>query len=153
MGQDHFDLSRFTPFLLNRTGSIVASRFSELLKKYDVDIIMWRLMAALNQQGRLRIGQLADFTTIELWTVSRVLTKLEKKELIQRVRVGDDARAVEVSLTSKGAALIAEIIPHARRFETIPLTGFTPEEIDQLHSLLNRLFSNLDSESSPAVRP
>ncbi len=148
MGHEQFDLSRYTPFLLNRTGSKVASKFSEMLKEYKMDIVTWRLTAALNYRGSMRIGELAMFSSIELWTVSRVLTKLEKRGLVERVRVGVDARAVEVSLTDEGTALANQIIPRAREFESLPLNGFSETEIDQLHSMLNRLFENLEEREN-----
>ncbi len=143
MTRSKFDLTVFVPFLLNRAGSTVAARFSALLKKHGIDITTWRLLASVYQTGHMRIGEIADFTSIELWTVSRVLTKLEKDGLLVRTREGGDARAVTVTLTETGIKLIEEIIPQARKFEVIPLEGFSPEETKQLRTLLARLYKNV----------
>lgn len=144
MARPRFDLTSFVPFLLNRVGTSVAMKFSVLLKDHGLDITTWRLIASVYQSGQMRIGELADFTGIELWTVSRVVTKIEKEGLLIREREGGDARAVTVKLTEDGTALIEKLIPQAREFEVIPLNGFTAQETKQLRSLLARLYDNVE---------
>ena len=143
MARSKFDLTDFVPFLLNRAGTRVATRFSSLLKDYGIDITTWRLIASVYQSGQMRVGEIAEFTSIELWTVSRVLTKLENDGLVVREREGGDARAVTIKLTGEGIALIEKIIPQARKFEVVPLDGFSAEEAEQLRDLLARLYDNV----------
>ena len=143
MTRSKFDLTSFVPFLLNRAGTTVAAKFSALLKEHGIDITTWRVIASVYQGGHMRVGEIADFTSIELWTVSRVLTKLEKDGLVVREREGGDARAVTIKLTDEGMRLIESLIPQARKFEVIPLNGFSAEEAKQLRRLLARLYDNM----------
>ncbi len=143
MARSKFDLTDFVPFLLNRAGTSVAAKFSKLLKDYDIDITIWRLIASVYQRGQMRIGELSEFTSIELWTVSRAITRLEKDGFVVREREGGDARAVSVRLTEAGFGLVEEIIPKARKFEIVPLNGFSAEEAKQLRDLLARLYDNV----------
>ncbi len=138
-----FDLNRFVPFLLNRAATRVAGSFSNTLKEHGMTITTWRLMASLYQHDTLRIGELSEFTSIELWTVSRMITRLEEEGFIRRERVGGDARTVNAALTNKGRELVETLIPEAHVQERGAIEGFTPEEVAQLQQLLHRIYRNL----------
>ena len=138
-----FDLNAYVPFLLNRAGTRIAGAFGETLKQYGITISTWRLLASLYQHGSLRVGELAESSAIEMWTVSRVIGRMEKDGLVDRQREDQDARSVSVSLTEKGRALTEELIPHAMEHESIPLHGFTDEETVQLQAMLKRIYDNM----------
>lgn len=139
-----FDLNAYVPFLLNRAGTRIASAFSARLKDYGITINSWRLLASLYQHGTLHVGQLSEASSIEMWTVSRMVTRMEKEGLLTRQREAKDARSVRVTLTDKGRKLVEDLIPHAKEHEAIPLEGFTAEETRMLQQMLERLYQNMD---------
>lgn len=143
-GIDTFDLSVFLPFLLNRAGTSVAGAMSETLKNHGLTITSWRLLASLHQHDSLRIGELADFACIELWTVSRAVSRLESDGLVARQRIGEDARTVNASLTDTGRTLIEQLIPQARGHEMRALQDFTPAEAENLQQMLQKIYRNID---------
>ncbi|MFN3233126.1 MAG: MarR family winged helix-turn-helix transcriptional regulator [Alphaproteobacteria bacterium] len=142
-----FDLDLFVPFLLNRAATRVAGSFSKTLKDHGLSITTWRLLASLYQHESLRIGELSDFTSIELWTVSRMVSRLEDDGLLRRERVGGDARTVNAALTSDGRKLVEALIPKARDQELGAVSGFTPEEVGDLQKLLRKIYHNLTPAS------
>jgi len=146
-----FDLSSFIPFLLNRVGSRMAESFSERIEAYGLTIPGWRLLAALHNNNGQRIGELATAISLEVWRVSRLAMVLEERGLVRRERESRDSRAVDVSLTEQGLALVESIIPMARDYEAIPLRGFSDQEKRQLRDLLERVYANLtDLEDAAA---
>jgi DNA-binding MarR family transcriptional regulator len=140
---DAFNLNDYIPFLINRGAARIAADFGSGLKPHGVNITVWRLLASLNQHESQRIGELSDFAGIEMWTVSRVVSRLEQDGLVERHRGGDDARGVIVSLTPAGRTLVESLIPEAERYEDLVLQGFSKEEADCLRVLLERLFNNM----------
>lgn len=139
-----FDLDAYVPFLLNRAGTRIASAFSAKLKEYGITINSWRLLASLYQHGTLHVGQLSEASSIEMWTVSRMVARMEKEGLVSRQREARDARSIRVALTDRGQALVQDLIPHAMKHEAIPLDGFSPEETELLQDMLKRLYRNMD---------
>jgi DNA-binding MarR family transcriptional regulator len=138
-----FNLNDYVPFLINRGATRVAAAFGSGLKPHGINITVWRLLASLNQHVSQRIGELSDFTGIEMWTVSRVVSRLEQDGFVERHRGDDDARGVIVSLTPAGRDLVETLIPEAQRYETLILEGFSEDEANCLRILLDRLFHNM----------
>ncbi len=139
----NFNLNTYVPFLINRGATRVAADFGSGLKPHGVNITVWRLLASLHQHSSQRIGELSDFTGIEMWTVSRVVSRLEQDGLVERHRGDEDARGVIVSLTPPGRTLVETLIPEAQRYESLILEGFSEDEANTLRLLLDRLFENM----------
>src|ERR1700745_3350149 len=68
------DLGDFLPYLVNRVGTIVAEQFGEhTLAPHRLSIAMWRVMAVLASEGSQRQIDLADLTSIDASTLSRIV--------------------------------------------------------------------------------
>src|SRR5712691_5091335 len=100
--------------LLNRVGVIVAEQFGkETLAPHGLSIAMWRVMAALSSTGGQRQIDLADLTSIDASTLSRIVTRLVRMGLVTRARSASSNREVVVMLSAKGGALVARLISRA----------------------------------------
>jgi DNA-binding MarR family transcriptional regulator len=62
----------------------------------------FQTLAAVSAADPSSIGSLSDRLCVDLSTMSRNVTVLERKGHLQRARGADDARVVHVRLTSKG---------------------------------------------------
>nr|WP_277395016.1 MarR family winged helix-turn-helix transcriptional regulator [Magnetospirillum aberrantis] len=104
---------------------------------------MWRVMAALLDEGEQRLGDLARLTAIELSTLSRIAAAMEARNLVTRRRSGQDARAVIIALTPEGRAKTESIVPRAMDWESMAVAGMTEDEVRVLKGLLQRLYGNV----------
>jgi DNA-binding MarR family transcriptional regulator len=66
-------------------------------------------LAAVQHEGPLTLGALADHERVAPPTVTRVVTKLEADGLVRRTADTDDRRVARVSTTPEGDALLAEL--------------------------------------------
>ena len=93
------------PFLMHQIASQVMTSVNRHARTYGLKFegvrVLYRLMA---KDGRA-IGDLARLTGIELSTLSRVVSRMEARGLVRRVRGAEDGREVIVFLTPKGRAL------------------------------------------------
>src|SRR6202012_3266020 len=90
----------------------------------------------------LLAAELAREYGIDASAVTRLVDRLEKRGLLTRVRSNEDRRVVHLALTPEGQA-IAERMPPIFTTVTDQLTsGFTPEEIGFLKSMLRRILVN-----------
>jgi DNA-binding MarR family transcriptional regulator len=138
-----FNLQSYLPYLLNRVGFAVTDVFSEALAADDLTVPMWRVLAVLWHHGPQRIGDLADLTSIEISTLSRLLSTLQRRRLLGRKRARNDARVVMVALTERGVALTQSLIPAATELESILVDGLEPDEIAVLKKTLDKLYANV----------
>ena len=143
------DLGDYLPYLANRVGNIIADQFgATALSPHGLSIAMWRVMAVLAANGSQRQIDLADLTSIDSSTLSRMVTRLVRMRLVTRTRSTKSNREVAVELSAKGKALVAELIPIARDYEAIAIAGLSREELDVLKSCLRRIYANMKSRAA-----
>jgi DNA-binding MarR family transcriptional regulator len=143
------DLGDYLPYLANRVGNIIADQFgATALSPHGVSIAMWRVMAVLAANGSQRQTDLAELTSIDSSTLSRMVTRLVRMRLLTRARSTKSNREVAVELSAKGKTLVAELIPIARDYEAIAIAGLSHEELDVLKNCLRRIYANMKSRSA-----
>jgi DNA-binding MarR family transcriptional regulator len=143
------DLGDYLPYLANRVGNIIADEFgATALSPHGLSIAMWRVMAVLAANGSQRQIDLADLTSIDSSTLSRMVTRLVRMRLLTRTRSTKSNREVAVELSAKGKALVAELIPIARDYEAMAIAGLSREELDVLKSCLHRIYANMKSRTA-----
>jgi DNA-binding MarR family transcriptional regulator len=148
-----FDLQAYLPYLINRTGVRISDQFGVELRRFDLTIAMWRVLASLWHDGAMRLSDLSDSTSIEVSTLSRQITGMQQRGLVTRTRATDDARAVDVDFSAEGRAITSRIIPYAVAYETKALQGFGADDAATLRRLLTRLYQNLEEEDFPDEEP
>lgn len=138
------DLGDYLPYLVNRVGTIIADQFGdEALAAHGLSIAMWRVMAALAAGGGQRQIDLADLTSIDASTLSRLVSRLVRMGLVTRGRAASSNREVAVKLSEKGNALVARLIPIARQCEADAIAGLSREELMVLKRCLRRVYGNM----------
>jgi DNA-binding MarR family transcriptional regulator len=148
------DLDDYLPYLVNRVGTIIADEFGEeALAPHRISIAMWRIMAVLASAGELRQIDLADLTSIEASTLSRIVSRLLHLGLATRTRSSKSNREVAVRLSAKGDALVARLIPLAHDIETNAVAGMPREELAVLKRALHRMYANMKSRPAAVEAP
>jgi len=143
------DLGDFLPYLTNRVGMIVAEQFgADALAEHGLSIAMWRVMAVLASRGSQRQIDLADLTSIEVSTLSRLVSRLIRKGLVTRTRSANSNREVAVKLSPKGQSLVNHLIPMALDFEAAAIAGLSGKDIAVLKHCLRRMYGNMKNRAA-----
>ncbi|WP_026532563.1 MarR family winged helix-turn-helix transcriptional regulator [Arthrobacter sp. H41] len=96
----------------------------------------------------LRVAGLAAQTNATLPRLSRVLTGLEKKHLVERTECSEDRRAKNVTLTEAGWQKVLRSAPgHVTNVRNLVLDQLTPEQIAQLSLIAAQLLKRLDPDA------
>lgn len=140
------DLFKFVPFQLNRLAAEVSSALAaEYAARYGLDIPEWRVLATLGFRHEPCSAQyVADCTRTHKSTISRAVTSLLKREIIERVENADDRREFRLQLTRKGATLYEELIPRLLRREQEILSCLSTQERKDFARLLGKIETSLD---------
>jgi len=140
------DLFKFLPFRLNRLAAEVSQALSsEYQARYGLDIPEWRVLATLGFRKEPCSAQyVSQCTRTHKSTISRAVTALLERELVERVANADDRREFRLRMTRKGKALYDELIPRLLRREQEILTCLSTQERNELGRLLGKIESSLD---------
>jgi len=139
------DLFRFVPFRLNRLGAEVSAALSsEYRERYGLDIPEWRVIATLGFRNEACSAQyIAQCTRTHKSTISRAVTALLERQLLERVENEDDRREFRLRLTRKGTTLYEELIPRLLRREQEILGCLSAQERKDFARLLGKIEDSL----------
>jgi DNA-binding MarR family transcriptional regulator len=140
------DLFRFVPFRLNRLAAEVSAALAiEYQERYGLDIPEWRVLATLGFRNEACSAQyIAHCTRTHKSTISRAVSALLDRQLIERVENADDRREYRLRMTRKGTALYEKLIPRLKRKEKEMLSCLSAREQKQFARLLGKLECSLD---------
>jgi DNA-binding MarR family transcriptional regulator len=139
------DLFKFVPFRLNRLGAEVSAALSsEYHERYGLDIPEWRVIATLGFRNEACSAQyIAQCTRTHKSTISRAVTSLMERQLIERVENEDDRREFRLRMTPRGTALYEELIPRLLRREQEILSCLSAQERKEFARLLGKVEDSL----------
>ena len=150
---DRLDFSAYLPYLINRVGWLLVVDFGQnTLARHRLSIAMWRVLAVLANDGGQRQVDVASRTSIDVSTLSRVITRLVKMGLVTRTRSATSSREVIVRLAPKGAAMLGRVIPHAIALEQRAVAGVPAEDLRVVRHSLRRMYHNLASSAGISER-
>jgi len=140
------DLFRFVPFRLNRLAAEVSAALSsEYQERYGLDIPEWRVLATLGFRNDACSAQyIAHCTRTHKSTISRAVTALMKRQIVERVENADDRREFRLRLSRKGKTLYEELIPRLLRKEQEILSCLSAQERKDFAALLGKIEKSFD---------
>ncbi len=148
-----FDFGEYLPYLINRVGWFLVVDFGQnTLARHQMSIAMWRVLAVLSNDDGQRQIDLAARTSIDVSTLSRVVTRLVRMRLVTRTRSATNNREVVVRLTAKGAAILARVIPDAIALERSAIAGVPAKDLAVVRRSLRRMYENLAASAGAGGR-
>ena len=97
------------------------------------------ILEALLHKGAMPISKIADKVLLTSGSMSTAANRLEKRELVQRVRDPADGRSYYLHLTKAGKQIItAAYSSHCKMLERM-IEGFNQNELSELASLLKKI--------------
>ncbi|MDR2187554.1 MAG: MarR family transcriptional regulator [Azonexus sp.] len=103
--------------------------------------LQWAPLVLLDKGSAATAAQLARCHNVDTSTMTRMLDRLEKKNLITRQRNVSDRRVVDIELTAEGRRLAQEIPRLIAESLNQHLCGFSREEFDTFLCLLHRFIT------------
>ena len=137
-----------TTYLMVRIAKAHRSLVSSALTKMNLHIGQERLLMELWQQDGLTQTELCDRLCIEPPTLTKMLGRLEKTELLEKRRDAEDARISRIYLTPKGYSFQKPITQLWLDLEETILAEFSLEERLLFRRLLMQIYHNLKSTNS-----
>jgi len=123
------------------TQNLISEKFNEVLKRYDLSPEQFNVLRILKGQN----GKSTNMCVIQERMIAktsnttRLVDKLLLKELVTREICPDNRRKMEIAITQKGLDLLTEVNPKVEKHESLFVQTLTPEELEQLNTLLEKL--------------
>ena len=123
--------------LFNEVISLLKGRMSKKFEKIGTTMPQGMIIGILSHHGSMKISEVSRFMGLSNSTVSVMLDKLEKQEIVERIRSKEDKRAVYVNLSKNFKKTNKNF--HIQVEENIKdiVSKGTGEEIDKIIEGLN----------------
>ena len=135
-------------------GRLIADVSGRLLAAFDDEVTdlgitgaQWVTLMRIASGCGSTAAELCRFSRYDTGSMTRMLDRLEEKDLIRRVRSSSDRRIIHLELTDAGRELHALLPPVAIKVLNAHLKGFTRVELEQFKGFLNRMQANSRSTS------
>lgn len=131
---------------LLRTTDALARREAELLKAYGLSPSQYNALRILRGAGSegVTCGELSERMLTKDPDVTRLIDRLDSRNLIQRSRSDQDRRVVRTTITQPGLDLLAEIDAPMRQVCASLLGHFSREQLREFIGLLELARSRTD---------
>lgn len=115
----------------------------KILHNYPITSPQFVALQWLLEEGDLTIGELSNKISLAFSTTTDLVDRMEKNELVERIRDNKDRRVVRIHLLDKGKVIIHEVIEKRQEYLREVLAGFTTEEETVLNEMLNSLYDRM----------
>lgn len=133
--------------LLVQARDAVVSYYRPVLNQAGITEQQWRIIRLLSQHGTLDFQELSQQTSILRPSLTGILTRLEKLELVMRLKPASDQRRVFLKLTENGLQLFERISALMDEQTKQLENDFSSKKLQQLENLLKEL-SDLNQQNA-----
>lgn len=134
------ELKECINYLLTTAQHTVFQYLSQKLSDYDITPSQYGVLNCLwSENGKSTPKQIADSLKLETSTISGILDRMQKKNLIERIINIENRREILVIITDKGWELKEPILKIIDEVNQDILSGFSEEENNFLKKALTNI--------------
>ncbi|HEV8442468.1 MAG TPA: MarR family transcriptional regulator [Steroidobacteraceae bacterium] len=127
---------------VKQVGSSLMRRVDQHMQPLELTGMQWEPVLMLWLKRADTVAGLARVSQMGFASMSRMLDRLEEKDLLRRERSANDRRVVHLHLTAKGKKIANKIWPIVVEGMHVHLDGFKKEELVQFSGFLARMLAN-----------
>lgn len=128
---------------LRYVSELIKQKGREILSNYTITPPQFNALQWLFEEGNMTIGELSNKMYLAFSTTTDLIDRMEKNQLVKRVKDAKDRRVVQIQLLDEGTRVIDEVIKKRQRYLHDILHDFTDEEILFLQSNIKKLHENM----------
>ncbi|WP_079509957.1 MarR family winged helix-turn-helix transcriptional regulator [Mesobacillus jeotgali] len=131
---------------LRYISGIIKQKGRELLSNYTITPPQFIALQWLFEDGDMTIGELSNKMFLACSTTTDLVDRMEKNQLVVRVKDPNDRRVVRIHLLDEGERIIDEVIKKRQLYLQEVLKDFSGEEIVSLKEGLAKLHQEMRGE-------
>jgi len=142
-----YDKKTFEPHegvgtLVGRIRKTMIQKMDAELAPLDLSAAQWLVILLVGKSATSSATGLCEVLAYDPGAMTRLLDRLEQKDILKRVRSPDDRRTIQLELTESGRALYPKIVSAMVDVNNSLLRGFSRDEVSQFESYLRRMLAN-----------
>ncbi len=137
-----FAIDESIGYLLKRVRSMLSAAVEREIADHDVTYEQWGVLLMILKDRGDTAAMLARGMECDTGSMTRMLDRLEAKDLISRTRSTDDRRRVQLELTASGKRMAERLVAAIVKVLNRHLEGFSVDELEVFKGFLRRMIAN-----------
>ncbi|TDQ39184.1 DNA-binding MarR family transcriptional regulator [Aureibacillus halotolerans] len=135
---------------LRSISGMLKQKGREILTNYPITPPQFQALQWLKEKGDLTIGELSHKLYLACSTTTDLVDRLEKNDLVRRVRDENDRRVVRIHIMDEGMRVITEVIEKRQAYLADILNGFEEADIPFIAKVLEKLDDSMAADRTRA---
>ena len=131
---------------LRKISGIIKQKGREILNNFPITPPQFIALQWLNEEGDMTIGELSNKMYLAFSTTTDLIDRMEKSNLVERVRDKKDRRVIQIHLLTEGRKIIEDVLDRRRDYLTDIFLEMEEEQVNDIEKALNLLFVAMDKD-------
>ena len=129
---------------LRKIDYIVRVKGREILNDFSITVPQFTALQILINNGNMTIGELSQRMALACSTITDLIDRMEKTELVIRKKDDKDKRVVRVEVLPKGFDILEKVLEKRRVFLASKLENFSNDDKETLNKVLEELYNAMN---------
>ena len=130
---------------LTKLVRVLVEGLNQQLSPYDVDAVEYTVLSACVAAGPISIRDLKELVPIDPGHLSRAATQLQRKGLVQKMRLMDDQRLVRLRVTEEGLSVVPDLMRHSQEYYALVVRRISQERLAGSIAVMESMITGADS--------
>lgn len=132
---------------LRKVDYIIRIKGREILNDFGITAPQFTALQILINNGDMTIGELSQKMSLACSTITDLIGRMEKTELVKRKKDEKDKRVVRIEVLPKGFDILEKVLEKRRGFLANKLNDFDEEQKQLLTKGLNELYIAMNEDA------
>ncbi|WP_313758416.1 MarR family transcriptional regulator [Tissierella sp.] len=132
---------------LRKVDYIIRRKGREILSDFNITVPQFSALQILINYGDMTIGELSQKMALACSTITDLIDRMEKSDLVIRKKDEKDKRVVRVEVLPKGYDILEKVLNKRIDFLRGKLSDFSDEDKDKLNLGLKALYEAMKDET------
>lgn len=129
---------------LRKIDYIVRKKGREILNNFSITVPQFTALQILINNGNMTIGELSQMMALACSTITDLIDRMEKTELVIRKKDDKDKRVVRVEVLPKGYDILEKVLVKRRVYLASKLEDFSNDDKETLNKVLEELYNAMN---------
>lgn len=134
--------------LLREISAIIKRRGRDILADFPITPPQFMALQALRHLQNPTMSQLCEDLALASSTVTDLVDRMERNEMVERVRDCEDRRVIRLKVTQKGLDVVEAVIQNRQRYLGVVFDRLDDETVGTLARVLSELRGAMREEES-----
>ena len=141
-------LNRSVGFLLARTARSMKRALEARLSEHNITATQYIVLEVLHDRDGASLSLLGRKLYFDNPTITGIVDRMERDGLVERRRIADDRRVINVFLTAKGRELAHRISAIAEAINCEAMNKFSPKQEAELVTMLDSIWRTMNEKAN-----